>query len=129
MITQDVYSLSREIQTLNEYHIKVARRSYSFFGEFRYMYMVGNEILKRKTLKPDKRVFSQYRSSISGVNSHDARNLVSIRDRIRWRSLSYGVKAALVIPGEDYNSPAYAPVSDEEIGLYLLYNGSATYVS
>jgi len=70
LITQDVQSLSRELQTLNEYHIKVSKRSFSFMGEFRYMYMSGYDVLKRKVLKADKRVFSQYRSSLSGVDSH-----------------------------------------------------------
>lgn len=64
IITQDVYSLARELQTLSEFHIRVVRRSHSFFGEFRYHYIVGNEVLKRRTLKPDIRVFSQYRSSM-----------------------------------------------------------------
>lgn len=57
LITQDIYSLARELQTLNEYHIKVVRRSFSFLGEFRYNYMSGYDVLKRKTLKSDKRVF------------------------------------------------------------------------
>lgn len=65
LLTQDYTSLSRELQALNEHHIKVARRSYSMFGEFRYNYMVGYEIMKRKTVRPDLKVFKQYRSALS----------------------------------------------------------------
>lgn len=70
LITQDVYSVAREIHTLAEHHVKVVRRSYSFFGEFRYHFMSGNEVFKRKVLKPDKKIFAQYRSSLSGSDSH-----------------------------------------------------------
>lgn len=70
LITQDIYSLVRELQTLNEYHIRVIRRSFSFLGEFRYHYMSGNEILKKKVIKPDSKIFAQYRSSLGGSDSH-----------------------------------------------------------
>lgn len=70
LITQDVYSVAREIHTLCEHHVKVAKRSFSLFGEFRYSFMSGNEVFKKKSVKPDKRVFMQYRSSLAGQDSH-----------------------------------------------------------
>lgn len=70
LITQDIYSVAREISTLCEHHIKVSRRSFSLMGEFRYQYMSGNEVFKRKVLRSDKRVFAQYRSSLGGSASH-----------------------------------------------------------
>ena len=63
MITQDISSLARELQCLPEYHIVAVRRSYSFLKEFRYHYMVGNDIFRRKTYRTDLRVFSAFRSS------------------------------------------------------------------
>lgn len=69
LITQDVYSLARELQCLPEYRIKSVRRSYSYAKEFRYHYMVGNDIFRRKTFKVDLRVFSAFRSSTVD-NSH-----------------------------------------------------------
>ena len=63
LITQDVTQLAKELQTLPEYHIRVTRRSYSYAKEFRYNYMVGKEIYKRRTLVKDLRVFMAYRSS------------------------------------------------------------------
>ncbi len=63
MITQDISSLARELQCLPEYHIVAVRRSYSFAKEFRYHYMVGNDIFRRKTYRTDLKVFSAFRSS------------------------------------------------------------------
>lgn len=63
LITQDVSSLAKELQSLNEYHIRAVRRSYSFKNEFRYNFMVGREIFRRRMLKKDLRVFRAYRSS------------------------------------------------------------------
>lgn len=70
LITQDVYSLARELQCLPEYHVQAVRRSYSFLKEFRYHYMVGNDIFRRKTYRTDLRVFSAFRSSTVD-NSHE----------------------------------------------------------
>ncbi len=64
LITQDVYSLVKEMQHLSEYHIKAVRRSYSYGKEFRYNFMVGNEIFRRRVLRKDLRVFSAYRSTV-----------------------------------------------------------------
>ena len=64
LITQDVGSLARELQSINEYHIKAVRRSYAFGNEFRYNFMVGNEIFRKRVLKKDLRVFSAYRSTV-----------------------------------------------------------------
>ncbi len=67
MITQDVNSVARDLQALPEYHIRAVRRSYAFAKEFRYNYMVGNDIFRRRTFKRDLRVFSAFKSSC--VNS------------------------------------------------------------
>lgn len=64
LITQDVGCLARELQSINEHHIKAVRRSYAYGNEFRYNYMVGNEIFRRKTLRRDLRVFSAFRSTV-----------------------------------------------------------------
>lgn len=64
LITQDVGTLARELQSINEYHIKAVRRSYAFGREFRYNFMVGNEIFRRRVLRKDLRVFSAYRSTV-----------------------------------------------------------------
>ncbi len=63
LITQDVYSVARELQTLPEYRINAVRRSYAYAKEFRYHYMCGKDIFRRRTLRIDLKVFSAYRSS------------------------------------------------------------------
>ena len=76
LITQDVYSLVRELQNLNEHHIKVVRRSYSMLGEFRYNFMSGYDVIKRKTLRADPKVFKQFRSTLTegeGVYKYESR--------------------------------------------------------
>jgi hypothetical protein len=63
LITQDVYSVAREIGSLPEFRISAVRRSYSYSKEFRYNFMVGNDIFRRRTYRTDLRVFSAFRSS------------------------------------------------------------------
>ncbi|MBM4056454.1 MAG: hypothetical protein FJ264_17665 [Planctomycetes bacterium] len=64
LITQDIKSLVPELRGLPEYYINVPRRSYAYGKEFRYHFMVGNEIFRRRTLRKDLRVFSAYRSTV-----------------------------------------------------------------
>lgn len=73
LITQDVFQLAKELQTLNEYHIRVSRRSYAYAKEFRYHFMVGKEIFRRKYLKPNLKVFSAYRSSSVVGGGHETK--------------------------------------------------------
>ncbi|HHT9114460.1 MAG TPA: zonular occludens toxin domain-containing protein [Candidatus Wunengus sp. YC65] len=63
LITQDVYSVAKEIGTLPEFRISAVRRSYSYSKEFRYNFMVGKDIFRRRTYRTDLRVFSAFRSS------------------------------------------------------------------
>ncbi|MEK6553541.1 MAG: zonular occludens toxin domain-containing protein [Bacteroidota bacterium] len=63
LITQDIWKLSPGLMGLPEIHIKVQRRSLSIFkNSFTYMYMSEKDILRKKTLRKDPRVFAAYRS-------------------------------------------------------------------
>lgn len=66
LITQDVETLAKELRNLCEYQIVAARRSLSFFGEFRYRFVQssyqGAEAFMSKVLKRDARVFAVYTS-------------------------------------------------------------------
>lgn len=63
LITQDIWKLSPGLRSLSEIHIKVQRRSLSLFkNSFIYMYMCDREVIKRKSLKADSRIFAAYRS-------------------------------------------------------------------
>lgn len=65
LITQDVFSLSREIQNLSEYFIRAVRRSYSLGKRFSYHFMVGKEIFRKRSLPQDLKIFNLYRSHLS----------------------------------------------------------------
>lgn len=65
LITQDIYSLSREVQNLAEFYIRVVRRSYSLGNRFKYHYMVGKEIFKKVSLPKDLKIFNLYRSHLA----------------------------------------------------------------
>ncbi len=73
LITQDVRQLAKELQTLNEYHIRVSKRSHALANEFRYHFMVGKDVFRRKYLKPDLKIFSAYRSSSIVGGGHDTK--------------------------------------------------------
>lgn len=63
LITQDIWKMSPGLVGLPEIHIKVQRRSLSLFkNSFCYMYMSEKDIVKKKTLRKDPRVFMAYRS-------------------------------------------------------------------
>ncbi len=63
LITQDIWKLSPSLVGLPEIHIKVQRRSLSLYkNSFVYMYMSDKDIVRKKTLRIDQRVFMAYRS-------------------------------------------------------------------
>lgn len=62
LLTQDIYKLSPGLSGLPEVHIKVQRRSFVLGSGFVYMYMSDRDILKKKRLSKDPRVFRAYRS-------------------------------------------------------------------
>ncbi|MCR4287196.1 MAG: zonular occludens toxin domain-containing protein [Deltaproteobacteria bacterium] len=66
LLTQNVGNLAKDVQGLAEYNIQVARRTLSFMGEFTYRFTSGGESFKRKIMKPDKRIFSLYKSMSQG---------------------------------------------------------------
>lgn len=62
MITQDVYSVAREISTLAEYTIHALSRSTGSGLSFSYKKIINEEVVKRIVIKRDKRVFKFYKS-------------------------------------------------------------------
>lgn len=63
LITQDIWKLSPGVMNLSEYHIKVQRRSFLVSKKcFVYLYMSDKDILMKKKVRKDSRVFSAYRS-------------------------------------------------------------------
>src|SRR5262249_13314578 len=68
LITQDVKTLALELRNLSEYYVRAVRRTYSLAGEFRYRFFgspYDDAPFKTKVLRPDGRVFAQYRSMSS----------------------------------------------------------------
>ncbi|MBT9164894.1 MAG: hypothetical protein DDT23_00905 [candidate division WS2 bacterium] len=61
LITQDVSSLSRELQNLAEYEVRAVRRSLQA-GFFRYLYCIDDQKIGTRNLKRDSKVFAMYRS-------------------------------------------------------------------
>jgi hypothetical protein len=62
LICQSLSFLCKHIVELAEYVVEPARRSLSFVGEFRYRFLVDNQVIGRKTLRPSPRVFALYKS-------------------------------------------------------------------
>ncbi|OFW55157.1 MAG: hypothetical protein A2163_09660 [Actinobacteria bacterium RBG_13_35_12] len=62
IITQDVYSVVKEITTLSEYTIHALSRSTGSGLSFSYKKIINEEVVKRIVLKKDKRVFRFYKS-------------------------------------------------------------------
>jgi zona occludens toxin len=62
LITQDRSLLPKEINTLCESEIRAVKRSLSVFGEFKYNVLSNKEIIDRKVLKKNERVFELYKS-------------------------------------------------------------------
>lgn len=68
LITQDVCKVTKGITSLAEHNIKTVRRSFRLKrGYFYYQFMSGYDILKRKALKVDKRIFTTFRSAFVDV--------------------------------------------------------------
>jgi|WetSurMetagenome_2_1015567.scaffolds.fasta_scaffold00012_31 zona occludens toxin (predicted ATPase) len=62
LITQDVDSLVKQIKTLCELVVHATSRTNSAKGVFYYKYISGDEVVGRKVLKADKRIFKVYKS-------------------------------------------------------------------
>lgn len=62
IITQDKRLVANNITLLAETEIRAAKRTFSVFGEFRYLIKADNDIVDRFTVKPSKRVFNVYKS-------------------------------------------------------------------
>lgn len=62
LITQDKWTLCKEIQVLSEYNVVALPRSVRTKNVFMYKYMHGNEVGRRKSIIFNKRVASCYRS-------------------------------------------------------------------
>lgn len=65
LLTQNSQLLPNEIRYLAENETRGVRRSLSFLGEFKYNIMCEREIVDRKILKRDKKIFALYKSSSS----------------------------------------------------------------
>lgn len=83
LITQDLYKLSPGLINLPEIHIKVQRRSMVVFrNSFVYMYMSDKDVLMKKFIKADPRIFAAYRSQraseFMSVKSFSRRYLVIV---------------------------------------------------
>ncbi|MBT9169220.1 MAG: hypothetical protein DDT19_02574 [Syntrophomonadaceae bacterium] len=80
LITQDVSSLSKELQNLAEYEVRAVRRSLQA-GFFRYLYCIDDKKIGTRNLKRDSKVFAIYhslepnRSEFADIKSVPMRNL------------------------------------------------------
>lgn len=61
LLTQNRSLLCRDISNLAEYEKRAAPRSLTFVG-FRYLTIIGGDILKKENIKKDKRIFQTYKS-------------------------------------------------------------------
>lgn len=62
LITQDSFTLSRELQNLSEYEVQAVRRRLQLGPFFRYLEVVNGETIGSQTKKKDQRVFMMYSS-------------------------------------------------------------------
>lgn len=62
LITQDKWTLSKEVQVLSEYNVQAIQRSVRTKNVFMYKYVIGNEVAKRKNIIFSKKVASLYKS-------------------------------------------------------------------
>jgi len=62
LITQDVSSLPKQLVSLTEFYISATRSSFRLASEFRYKFISSGEVIGRKMLKTDKRIFALYSS-------------------------------------------------------------------
>jgi len=54
--------LPKQIRALAEYEIRAVNRSLSLLGEFKYNILLGKEIIDRKLIKRNKKIFELYKS-------------------------------------------------------------------
>jgi hypothetical protein len=62
LISQDITKINRQISTLHSQEYRAVNRTFTIFGEFRYNIKDNGTIFKRKSFKPDKRLFDLYKS-------------------------------------------------------------------
>ncbi|MBF0555899.1 MAG: hypothetical protein HQK96_15345, partial [Nitrospirae bacterium] len=62
LITQDVFSMPKQITTLSEYYLKAVQRSLKFNRGFIYKKMIDEEVLTNSVLPVDIKVFRMYSS-------------------------------------------------------------------
>lgn len=86
LITQDIYTLSRELRNLMEYEVRAHSRTSRTKNMFVYSWFVGDERYRKKMLKFDKNVGSLYRSQIKD----ETEKIVP-----SWRR--YGIAGAVLI--------------------------------
>ena len=64
LLTQDIWSLTRELRELPEFVVRVVPRVKSLMGEFKYQFMLGDEVYKTVSLRPSKNIFALYKSQV-----------------------------------------------------------------
>jgi len=75
LITQDFKKIHIEINTLAETEFRLTKRSFSVFGEFRYLCKSSGEVFDQKSFKPPKHIFRIYKSFTSNQNQIKHKNI------------------------------------------------------
>jgi hypothetical protein len=68
LISQDRFRVCREISSLADFEIRAVKRTLSIFGEMKYNVLSDGEIIDRKVVKPNKRIFKLYKSMVATEN-------------------------------------------------------------
>lgn len=88
LITQDRFTLCKEIQVLSEYNVIAVPRSVRTKNVFMYKYMHGNEVGRRKSIIFNKRIAALYRSF---------EKLENEKVRYLWKKYAIGVVVAFIV--------------------------------
>lgn len=62
LMTQSIWLIPKSIRELIEFEVRAVKRSLSVFGELKYNIKSDNEIVDRKLLKKDSKIFNLYKS-------------------------------------------------------------------
>lgn len=68
IITQDKKLVAQNIILLAENELRACKRTFSIFGEFRYLLKTDNEIIDRITIRSQKKIFQVYKSFDSATS-------------------------------------------------------------
>lgn len=87
LITQDKFTLSKEVQVLSEYNVQAIQRTVRAKNVFMYKYVIGDEVAKRKNIIFNKRVAGLYTSF---------EKLESEKVTYVWKKYAVGMSVAFV---------------------------------